>query len=327
MDRGSQARLSARERDCLELIGDGLGAKGVAVELGISVHTVEKHLAAARRKLGVSKTVEALKHVAMPSRASGCVLNERFADSCSACARDGAEHILASRTKAEAWSRLRSLLAARGFDRILLGMVAEPFGEMSNGARVVDNALNPAVKALFDVAGMENADPVARRIAMSSAPFFTDSRQHLSAFMARFPGRKTETVERLMDSHAWRHLNVPMRDTATGAPYGLTLQTRSSGVRPAEENLPALIDNIRLWSGAYWSFIRTRGHLARLCGLTPRQTEVLRFSARGFRMVETAERMGVSPGVAEKILRAARDRLGARTTPAAIFRATVYAAL
>ncbi len=61
-----------------------------------------------------------------------------------------------------------------------------------------------------------------------------------------------------------------------------------------------------------------------LPGLTRRQIEALTLAARGFSVAEIAEHMGVSLRSAEKTLAAARDKLGARTTAAAVYRAMVY---
>jgi len=49
-----RASLSARERECLSLIADGLRVKAIAAELGIQPVTVELHLANARKKLGAA---------------------------------------------------------------------------------------------------------------------------------------------------------------------------------------------------------------------------------------------------------------------------------
>lgn len=52
--------LTARQRDCMELVKDGLTAKQIARELGISHRTVEQHIAAAIEILGVSNRLAAV---------------------------------------------------------------------------------------------------------------------------------------------------------------------------------------------------------------------------------------------------------------------------
>jgi len=54
--------LSGREREVLHLIADGLSAKEIAVELGISTKTVEAHRTSLMRKLGVRKATELVRY-------------------------------------------------------------------------------------------------------------------------------------------------------------------------------------------------------------------------------------------------------------------------
>ena len=54
--------LSAREREVLRLIADGLSAKEVATELSISTKTVEAHRTSLMRKLGVRKATELVRY-------------------------------------------------------------------------------------------------------------------------------------------------------------------------------------------------------------------------------------------------------------------------
>jgi DNA-binding NarL/FixJ family response regulator len=54
--------LTAREREVLHLIADGLSAKRVASELKISVKTVEAHRTSLMRKLGVRKATELVRY-------------------------------------------------------------------------------------------------------------------------------------------------------------------------------------------------------------------------------------------------------------------------
>jgi DNA-binding CsgD family transcriptional regulator len=56
---GSPA-LTPRERDCLALIAHGASSKGIARRLTLSVHTVNKHVEAAMRKLQASSRSQAV---------------------------------------------------------------------------------------------------------------------------------------------------------------------------------------------------------------------------------------------------------------------------
>ena len=52
---GLVASLSGREREVLQLIGEGLSSKEIATSLAVSVRTVEAHRASVMQKLGIHK--------------------------------------------------------------------------------------------------------------------------------------------------------------------------------------------------------------------------------------------------------------------------------
>jgi DNA-binding NarL/FixJ family response regulator len=60
MPRSDQATLSARELQVLELIAQGLPNKSIALELGISEHTVKFHVGSILTKLDAASRSEAL---------------------------------------------------------------------------------------------------------------------------------------------------------------------------------------------------------------------------------------------------------------------------
>jgi DNA-binding CsgD family transcriptional regulator len=62
MSEGCQA-LTEREKQALRLMGRGHDAKSMARHLGLSVHTVNERLRAARRKLSVSSSREAARRL------------------------------------------------------------------------------------------------------------------------------------------------------------------------------------------------------------------------------------------------------------------------
>ena len=59
-DRIVGAGLTAREREVLTLLADGLGNKQIAARLGISTNTVKTHLELLFDKLGVSTRAQAV---------------------------------------------------------------------------------------------------------------------------------------------------------------------------------------------------------------------------------------------------------------------------
>ena len=56
----TQARLTEREREVLELLAEGLSNAAIAERLVVSVHTVRNHVANLSTKLGAHSKLEAL---------------------------------------------------------------------------------------------------------------------------------------------------------------------------------------------------------------------------------------------------------------------------
>jgi two-component system, NarL family, nitrate/nitrite response regulator NarL len=54
-------QMTPRERDVLDLLGEGLGNRAIAGRLGISDHTVKFHLASIYGKLGAATRAEAVR--------------------------------------------------------------------------------------------------------------------------------------------------------------------------------------------------------------------------------------------------------------------------
>jgi LuxR family transcriptional regulator len=55
-----RSRLSDRQREALEWVGEGKSNQDIATIMGVSLPTVEKHLRLAREKLGVDTTAQAI---------------------------------------------------------------------------------------------------------------------------------------------------------------------------------------------------------------------------------------------------------------------------
>ena len=60
---GARARLTAREREVVRLIGEGGSVREVAARLFVSPHTVKSHRANAMRKLGCRTTAALIRYV------------------------------------------------------------------------------------------------------------------------------------------------------------------------------------------------------------------------------------------------------------------------
>ena len=77
------ATLTARERETLHLIVRGHGAKSAASELGLSVHTINERLRAARRKLGTTSSREAARMLFEKEARDNKIDGDRFSGEAS----------------------------------------------------------------------------------------------------------------------------------------------------------------------------------------------------------------------------------------------------
>jgi DNA-binding NarL/FixJ family response regulator len=64
VDHGLPDRLTAREGEILRLVALGRTNKEIAAELVVSVHTVERHVQNAYRKIGARNRADASTYVA-----------------------------------------------------------------------------------------------------------------------------------------------------------------------------------------------------------------------------------------------------------------------
>ncbi|MGH6735587.1 MAG: response regulator transcription factor [Methyloceanibacter sp.] len=323
--------LTPRERDCLRLLRQGLFTPQVASALGISVATLNKHLASARRKLGVIRTAHALllcpRDALSTGSASWDAISAVLDSSPPVC--DFARALESCPTFYEAWATLRDHVSGLGVTYLSTVLVAEPPGQLTNGARGLATS---APKHLFEMhqdMGGANADPAVRRIATEMTSVLVDNERLVYALLDDVPKPVAALGRALLDEVDMRFcLHQVDRDSFTGAPLtnGFFVDThavadfrRNSGGDP-KEALQAI-------SRVFWDFVQDKRLLRPIAGLTHRQVEVLTLLARGFSLEESAEQMSVSRRSVERTLAGARKKLGARTTPAAIYRAMVYRAL
>ncbi len=313
--------VTNREADCLRLLSDGLSVQSVANEIGTSVSTVEKHLARARMKLGASNSLHAVKLFTNERQKPKSILPPR---STKNLVLETAERIERSLSEREALACLAHHFREQGCDHLLIGMIAEPFGQVTNGARVVESTFADPINQLYEHAGGANRDPVALSIARSRSPFHIGSDQivqeHLNVLAPKFKN----LLHYVLDQGLMRMLVVPNSDPGTGAPFSLTLHLDKHAESEFDPKRPEVLSDIRLLAGTYWNFIKSNGDLRRRSGLSVRQSEALTYVARGFSTPEIAQHMNISKRSVEAQLKAARTALGAKNTSAAIFRASVY---
>jgi DNA-binding CsgD family transcriptional regulator len=67
IDSTDLSRLSARQRQCLELVGQGLTSKEIGRRLGLSPSTVDNHISAALERLNLTDRATAARMITQSS--------------------------------------------------------------------------------------------------------------------------------------------------------------------------------------------------------------------------------------------------------------------
>jgi DNA-binding NarL/FixJ family response regulator len=320
--------LTPRERDCLELLQVGLDSSQVAANLGISLLTVHKHLASVRRKLAVRRTAQALLLYERHSEAAshdGGQLRENVADGLP-IAVDFACALRECGTFDEGWSALFAHARQIGVTYMMCGVVAEPPGQFTNGARALKLDFPGDLPQMYRAMGGEKIDPMISYIVTHTRGVLTDQEFLVRSMAGKMPKPARLFGEALLDFQCQYTFHQPERDGITGAPLATIFTVSPKAFADvgrdafARETLSAL-------SRIFWDWAQAKRLLRHVAGLTNRQVDALTFVARGFAVAAMAEHMGVSVRAAEKTLAEARERLGARTTASALYRAMVYRAL
>ena len=322
--------LTPRERDCLRLLRKGLLTPQVASSLGITDATLNKHLASARRKLGVSRTMHALLLCTSDDEAAGSPSRSAIGaipDS-SPAVREFADAVETCATVQDAWDMLRNFVARLGVTYVATGVIAEPPGQLTNGARgIAMSGPAPVVKMYRDRGG-GNADPVNHFIATQMKSALADNERLVKAIADQVPKPVAAFGHALLDENMRFALHHVERDRLTGAPLvnGFIVEPRAAAdLRRNSRGNPR--QTLQAISKVFWDVVQDKRLLCPIADLSHRQVEALTLSAGGFTIEESAERMNISRRSAERTLAGARKKLGARTTPAAIYRAMVYRVL
>ncbi len=326
--------LTPRERDCLRLLGQGLSTADVATDLGIRKSTLESHLAAARRKLGVATTRQAVLVSALqsrPSPAGGSAVNgealRRFAEH-SALATDVADVLMRSSCFKQGWDALVDAVGALGVQHLSLGLIAEPEGTLSNGGRRIATSFLPQEfsKEIGDPDDFSR-DPIGKYVTSHRQGRVLDSVSILDPDDQSVHENLRAIASAYMDCGLRYVYCQPGRDAATMAAHALFYSLDGTAVRDWARDHAALHDECSAISDLFWTIAQERRWLAPFSELTLAQAAALRCLARGFTSAEAAEQLGVSLRGFEKHLAGARVNLKARTNAQAVYRAMVYRAL
>lgn len=321
------ARLTRRERDCLRLIGNGLTTTSAAAQLGVSCSTLNKHLASVRQKLGVRRTMQALLLVQAQGEAfrpeeSGCDNASGRDASQSSALCDFANAVASCGRLDSAWAKLCSHIAGYGLSYVNFGVVAEPAGQLTNGSRLLKSTMPRELLEIYRDDDSSNSIVVGHIIA-NRRETLLDGQAVLRAQMPN----ASRALQSLHDTYACQVLCMPDRDRATGAPYAIVFTLGREAVPRSHCAQREIIATLKATRDIFWGAVQTQRLLSDCVNLTRRQRDALTYAARGFTAHETAEHLGISIRAVEKNLGGARQRLGARTTVSALYRAMVYRAL
>lgn len=323
--------LSAREYDCLRLVAKGRRVAGIAADLGISISTVEKHLASTRHKLDVSTTIEAVGLFWLEQQKT----EDSHSISIDRCENapeqkaDTLNFLLClenSKTLDESWGALKAYFSNCGYWDLAFGVIAEPFGSNTNGANLIEDTMSPEILALYESAGGISMDPVLNHVSANRFPTIF-SHKSIALNYQNLPAAVRDINMILMDSGAEDLLVLPGCDEGTGAPFCISLHQNRDVAAIFRANQKATTMRFRSIIDAFWMSLKRKRQLSEKSGLTVPQSQALTFHARGMNGQEVAERLNISNRSCEKTLFNARKALGATTTSAAIFRASVYGAL
>ncbi len=324
--------LTPRERDCLRLLGQGLSTADVATDLGIRKSTLEFHLAAARRKLSVSTTRQAVVALFTPKPATAsttCDSEWPLLDAAEPdrLAADAGSALAGAVGLNDGWNRLVRHVATFGAVETTIGVIAEPEGTFSIGGRLLRSTfLQPNVTDnLAEPPDMAN-NPIGSHFAHQQVGRLFDCEECFGPMSQNVNPVLRSIALAFLEQGRRYHYCQPGRDPVTTAPYVLFFSldhTASTDIRKGRSNVPAALQAV---SEVMWRMAQEHRWLAGYAGLTGAQTAALKLLARGFSMAEAAEHCGVSQRGFDKVLAAARTRLDARTNAQALFRAMVYRA-
>ena len=322
--------LTNRQNDILRQIAHGRSAAEVAFDGDIAVSTVEKHLAAIRERLGVSRTAQAAavfwqdkqQHESSRQETQNNLVDGHAHPHLAALFLSDLE---CCQSFEEAWHRLCEHLALIGFSQAVLGVVAEPFGEVSTCANLLAASL-PGHLEEFARLGNLPRNPIEQAMGKSRLDqVFTPA--ELTALTRQQFSEELSAEALAMLVPGQPLFLFPELDPQSGAPIGLALMGETEHMRRLQSDDRALSIHVHGIIGVFWDVAKSRGWVAQKTGLTSRQTEALSLAARGMDAGQIAWRLGISSSSAVKRLQGARKSLGAPNIASAIYRGTVYGAL
>jgi DNA-binding CsgD family transcriptional regulator len=204
-------------------------------------------------------------------------------------------------------------------------VIADPAGLPVSGP-VTTRFSVPEFRDIYLAGGGPAVDPTPAHAAQSTNPIVVDPELAPELIRAAPKGGR-RIAEYLLDNRINRQVCLPGRDSATGAPFAINLIYEHCSPGQLQRALAAQLPLVQRAKQIFWEFIQDAAFFCDEPGLTNRERQALLLIVRGCTLVETAERLGTSVRMAERLLAGARRKLGARNNAQAVYRAIVYRAL
>ena len=322
--------LTERENACATLLKSGLTQKEMAVRLGISVSTMEKHLRALREKLGVKNSRQAIdkiksfdpeREVSIPDWPAppSLVAFDWLSDQNQAFA----ERLRRCPTLRACVGALKEHLFDFGVRHLLyvfLPMNAHSF--LKNDV-ILEVDATENIAAELGTLGALNALPVALEIYQTpNRHIVSDLRQEVKEpdNRARIP-----FLNACMETGCHHVM-------ALGAPFGGGFIAAAALVDPksasgSEDSLNNLAMQFRGGLMTMHNAAFAFGALASTAGLSRRERDALSLLACGHTNASAAEAMQIGSRAFVNLIRSAKDKLHAENTHEAIYKAAALNAL
>jgi DNA-binding CsgD family transcriptional regulator len=328
--------FTAREREIALLLAHGGSRRVIAQRLRVSVHTIDKHLARIRNKIGALSNAEAAAVLRAPelapARFAAVPREPRLLRAFVPVSLPATPDVLTAPvnvTKTAAYA----LLAPMGFEERwrLLHALVRPFAVthlMFALVRRGDDAKHDrAVQACWSLpepfgqsivgAGQPSANPVLMRVRQSPEPFATDIEADIFPHLGQLPQPAAAHARALVSAGFGRGLTVPI----IGLPadiYGAVSLIFADISRPSfVQALTSHQDRLALMVH-YFSVASAAEAMAEASDLSATEQALLALLAEGLSGREAGLRLGISSRSVERISGRLRQTLKARNMAHAV---------
>ena len=330
-------KLSARERDVAILVARGASRNLIAETLKVSIHTLDKHLARLRGKLGVKTNAEAAVVLrtaeAIPARQARLPKSAHLLRQFVPVSVDAVDDLAGSPSKKvledgvellrpmsfdARWAKFhRHIHAYDGTHAMfaLLERAEDPTGDVA--VEAFWSLPAPFGESIVG-AGRPHANPVLARVRQSHAPFATDIEAEVLPLAEHLPQEAVHHAQRLVDAGLGRGLTVPVIGLPTSY-YGAVSIIFKDMTRPKFVELMGNNQATLTLLAHYFATASVPSALAEVrAGLSSEERELLQLVSQGASLREAAVKLRCSHRSAERLAARARNALGAKSLTEAV---------